>query len=235
MYGTHAIPAIITHEETKLKFEVSGKKIVYSRFLQDEKIKDKIIIGNKKKILISPVEPLLLPKEISTHFLVEFNQSITLEPRIKQDVYLTFPIEIGVFIQDEAHEKIIDVFSFNQQKYTLYGDPRQGVVCRYWKSEVYFEEPKLAPLYLGIVKLRLENDTANWVDVTRCVLNAFGIKIFYNDAKVLIEAHMRVTDFGVAEVEVLHKTSQKKMVKAHELITRKISLGSNRFVMLEGI
>lgn len=235
MYGSHIIPTIISHEEARLELEASGKKIVYRRFLKEQKIVEKIIIGNKKKILISPVEPLLLPKEISTHFMIEFSQPITLEPHIKHDVYLTFPIEIGVYVQNENHDSIIDVFSFNEQKYTLYGDPRQGVVCRYWKSEVYFEEPELAPLHFGIVKLRLENNTSNWVDVSRCVLNAFGIKIFYNEVKVLIEAEMKVIDAAIAEVEVFNKTTQKKMVKAHELITRKISLGSNRFVMLEGI
>ena len=235
MFGSYAIPGVIEYKGTRIEIKTSEKKIYYQRFSDGVLAKEKVIIGTKKKISITPVEPLELPKEISTHFLVELKQAITLEPHVQQEIFLTFPIEIGVFIQDQGSGGIIDVFSNNSQKYTLYGDPRQGVLCRYWKSDVYFEEPELDYFDLGIIKLKLKNDTAYWTTITNCVFSGYGIKIFYNNKKAIFEAQMKVIDNGIAEVEVSNKTNEKKMIKAQEIMTKKLAIGLNRFVMLEGI
>jgi hypothetical protein len=57
MFGTHAIPLSLKNEEFSLLIEKEGGLFVYKREAGKEK-KEKIILGDKKKILINPVEPL---------------------------------------------------------------------------------------------------------------------------------------------------------------------------------
>ncbi|MFN3268860.1 MAG: DUF432 domain-containing protein, partial [Zestosphaera sp.] len=97
-------------------------------------------------ILINPVEPINLPKPLTDFILLEFTEPIIIAPSSTIITYSTFPIEIGVFVVDRKNTELLDVFSLVSQKYTLYGTPRSGVVCRYWRTRISTGLPEVEML-----------------------------------------------------------------------------------------
>jgi len=55
-----------------------------------------------------------------------------IKPNAVETIYLKFPIEIGVFAKDGGKVTVVDVFTFDKPKYTLYGNPKSDVVCRWF-------------------------------------------------------------------------------------------------------
>jgi len=117
------------------------------------------------------------PKELTPHFLIEFERSVFIEPSARRTVFVKFPVEIGVFVHGKKDFQILDVLTLNKQKFTLYGDVVSGVICKYWKSEVYSTIPDTNPVYEGVIELNITNTTARWVEVTKAVFAAYGMKI----------------------------------------------------------
>ncbi|MGE4494821.1 MAG: DUF432 domain-containing protein, partial [Methanosarcina sp.] len=118
---------------------------------------EKLVLGDRKRIIINPVEPLNTPKEITPNLLIEFEKTVLLAGGEKRQIFLTFPVEIGVFISDigDKNPQLIDVLSLSRQKFTLYGEVSNGVVCKHWKSRLYSVSPDLNPLQEGVMELTL--------------------------------------------------------------------------------
>ena len=103
------------------------------------------------------------------------------EPGATQKIYAKYPLEIGVFISRNENFKILDIFTLMKQKFTLYGGPSRGVICKYWRSAVYSSIPSVNPIHEGVVELSITNTSAKWVEVTKAVFNAYGMKMYYSD------------------------------------------------------
>jgi hypothetical protein len=196
-----------------------GDVIVYRR---DEV--EKVI--SKCKLLANPVEPVNLPKCITNLILIEFPTFI-LKPKESKTIFIKFPIEIGVFAIDKSH-KLIDIITFVNQKYTLYGDVKSGVVCRYHRSDLNFELPKVDPLKEGILKLKIENRCDDWVEMSRVVLNVRGMEIYYKDF-AFSSAKVVVLNKGTAETEFVDERV-RGMNKSITLFS-----GKSKFLMEWGL
>jgi len=66
MYGYYNIPLRIEKEGISLSVEKEGEILVYRRECLDEKV-EKVLLASNSKILLSPVEPLSKPKEITPY------------------------------------------------------------------------------------------------------------------------------------------------------------------------
>lgn len=234
MFGKKKIPFQIEKNGTKLQIVSHGeKKFLYQREMNETKIQ-KTLLTNAEEVLICPIEPVMLPKEISNHLLIELEDPIFLQANLKQKVYLQFPIEIGVFLKHDADPELIDVFSYITPEYSLYGDPRSGVICRYCKSSVYYEKPVTEFLKYGIISVLLENNHSHFVQINQILFNAFGMKIFYDERTIEMKAKMKITDKTMAETDFISRISGLK--KSQEIITqKKLSISSTKALMLEGI
>ena len=95
---------------------------MYKRTFGENKV-EKQIIGDGKYIIINPVEPLNTPKELTSNMLIEFEKSLLLAGGTIKTIFLTFPIEISVFISEKENNNLLllDVFTQARQKFTLYG------------------------------------------------------------------------------------------------------------------
>ena len=85
---------------------------------------EKLILGDGKHLIINPVEPLNTPKEITPNLLIEFEKTLLLAGGAKKKIFLTFPIEIGVFISDKENKnlQLLDVLSSGETEiYSLWG------------------------------------------------------------------------------------------------------------------
>ncbi len=199
MYGYHDLPVDVEKEGISISMERVGERWVYRRKFGDEEV-EKLILGDEKRLIINPVEPLNTPKEITPNLLIEFEKTLLIGAGEKKQVFLTFPVEIGIFISEKSNKnlEILDVLSLVRQKFTLYGEVSNGVVCKYWKSRVYTSPPDLDPLQEGVLELTLRNSSSEWAKISKAVFSAYGMKLYY-DGAVFMKARMDILNKNSAE------------------------------------
>jgi len=235
MFGKYDIPSSIVQEGISLSIEREGDSLRYRRECKGEKV-EKILLTTNGKILVNPIEPLNKPKELTPYLLIEFGNALVVEPRATQRVFIKFPIEIGVFISKDQDFEILDVCTLVKQKFTLYGDPRTGFICKHFTSDVYPLLPSADRLTEGVIDLNITNTTASWAEVTKAVFNAYGMKIYYSDNLVSMRANMKVKGAQVAENDFIDSSLETGMKKSLELYaSRKLSITSTKFVMELGL
>lgn len=191
---------------------------------------ERILVSNTGEVVINPVEPVNLPKEITDFLLVEFSPMM-IEPGASRTVYLKFPVEIGVFVESARDIEVLDVFAFGTQKYTLYGSPTNGVIARYYESAVYPEIPQADPFREGVMELSIHNTCREWVEVSRVVFESTDMKIYYGDF-VAATATMKLLTRTMAETDFVDAPLRPGMVKSVELYTaRKIPAIDRGYLM----
>jgi hypothetical protein len=235
MYGSYELPLEIVREGITLSLVREGDTLLYRSACADKRV-EKILLASTGKVIINPVEPLNKPKELTPYLLIEFGRTLMVEPGATRTIFVTYPIELGVFIAQGNHGDLLDILTLVKQKFTLYGDPRSGVICKYWRSEVYSMVPSVDPLQEGVVVLSMTNTTTGWVEVTQAIFNAYGMKIYYNDELVSMRATMKIMSGTLAETDFIDAPLQEGMKKSLELYTaRKLPGVGTKFVMEVGI
>ena len=219
MYGVYDYDFKFENEEITLGVEKKGGFLKYTRWLGNGKndIVEKILASDAGKIIVNPVEPLNLPKEITNHLEIQF-EPVVVEPNSFKKIYLKFPIEIGVFAATKKSIEVLDIFSLNSQKYSLYGAPDSGVICRWYKSDVFADIPKTDLLREGVIELNIQNTSHEWVEVCRVVFESYGMKIYYGDSVSMV-ATIRIINRMVAETNFINKPIKDGMKKSLELYT----------------
>jgi hypothetical protein len=235
MYRYYDAPFKIVKDGITLTLEKEGERLLYRSVCADKEV-EKIILASDGKVLINPVEPLNKPKELTRYLLIEFERSLVVGPGSTKRIFVTYPIEIGVFIAGSTQFEIIDILTLVKQKFTLYGDPRSGVICKYWGSEVYSSLPSVDPLHEGVIELSMTNTTTWWVEVAKAIFNAYGMKSYYNDDLVSMKATMKIMSKTLAETDFVDAPLQEGMKKSLELYTvRRLPVVGTKFVMEVGL
>ncbi|MDY7031876.1 MAG: DUF432 domain-containing protein [Thermodesulfobacteriota bacterium] len=234
-FGRYDIPLSIKREGISISMEKHADVLVYKRETPYETM-ERVLLADNAQILINPVEPLNTPKEITPFLHIEFEKVLVLEPKVSKVVCITFPIEIGVFISGSKDLESLDIFSLEKQKFTLYGDPSNGIICRSWGSDVHPVIPPLNPLHSGVLSLKIINTTGKWLQVSQAVFNAYGMKIYYNKDVVSMKASMRIMSNRTAETDFMDSPIIAEMENSLELYTvRKLVVTSTKYVMEAGI
>ncbi|MDO9517908.1 MAG: DUF432 domain-containing protein [Methanosarcinaceae archaeon] len=235
MFGSYNCPVSIEKENLLISLETEGDVKYYRRECLDNEV-EKIVLNGNGNILFNPVEPVNLPKEITSYLLIEFERSFMVEPGTTRKIYIKFPVEVGVFISAKKKYEVIDVFTMVNQKFILYGDPRSGIICKYWLSDVYFSLPSADPMLEGVIELEIMNTTIHWAELTRVVFNAYAMKIYYGDDIVSMKAKMKIMAGEIAETDFVNSPINKGMKKSVELYTtrRVVALGT-KFLMEKGL
>jgi hypothetical protein len=235
MFGQYDIPIQIDQEGITVSVQKEGEKILYMRECLGESI-EKILVASSGKLLLNPVEPVNKPKALASYLLIEFANTLQVEPKGTMNIFLTFPIEIAVYISADEEFEVVDAFALARQKFTLYGDPINGVICKYWKSTIYTAEPSLNRIEEGVIGLTIANTTADWVEVTKAVFNAYGMKLYFDDKRVSMKANMKLKGGVSAETECMDEPLVEGMTKSIEMYTvGKLSVTKKKFIMEFGL
>ena len=236
IFGQIGIPATWSQGPLLLKTTYDEKTIRYCRKLEDETVEKKIVLKRETKFIINPVEPVNTPKPLTTHLLIELDHPVVIEPQSDCTLFLTCPVEFGVFINDRNKNRLIDVFSLEPQKYTLYGNPKDGVICRYWRSEVHLSLPAVSPYVNGVMELSIINDTPYWSEISRAVFDSYLMTLFYNDEMILMKGNMKIVDKEVAETGFENGLPGQGMEQSIELYSlSKLNIIKTVFVMEHGL
>ncbi len=236
MFGLYSSPLNMEIEGAFLSMEPYNDSLIYRRWglLGNT---ERLLLRKSCSILLNPVEPVNTPKRLTHFLLVNFKKTLILEPGASKNIYITFPIEIGVFVSHGKDDfEVIDIFSFSRLKYTLYGAPSNGIICKYWESDVFLSPPDTDPWYTGCIDLKIVNDTEHMVEVSRSLFNAYSMKIYYKGNNVLMKAVMKVQSRNIAETESVNCSGKTRFKKATELyISSKLRVIGSRCIMEYGI
>ena len=229
MYGYYKPPFSVEQEGISISVENDGEHWIYRRTLGTDKV-EKIILADGKRLIINPVEPLNTPKEITPNLLIEFEKTLLLAGGAKRRIFLTFPIEIGVFISDKGDRNIqlLDVMTLARQKFTLYGEVSNGVLCKHWKSKIYSISPSPNSLQEGIMELTLRNTSSDWASISKAVFSAYGMKLYYgSDGDAFMRARMDILNRNTAETsfELQHISGELKSSPLRDFKARKEAFG----------
>jgi len=209
--------------------ERNGGLLTYRRRCEGQTF-ERLLVSKTGEIVINPVEPVNLPKEITNFLQIEFTPMV-FEPGASQTVYLKFPVEIGVFLEAARDIDVLDVFGLGTQKYTLYGSPTGGVVARWYRSAVYTEVPAVECLSEGVMELSIHNASHEWVEISCAVFDSTDMKIYYSDF-VATTAAMKVISTTLAETDFIDAPLRPGMVKSVELhVARKIPVINRGYLM----
>lgn len=215
MYGRYDYSYHFQNDEISFGIEKKGNFFRYFREIAGGEKVEKTLLSDFGRIIVNPVEPLNLPETI-THFLeIEF-PSVFIEPFSRKEIYLTFPIEIGVFVAAKKDIQVLDIFSFHPQKYSLYGTPSEGIVTRWHRSEVHENLPELDHHKTGVIKLILVNNHREWVEISRVVLDGNGMKLYYGEVVSMI-ARMKILTPKIAETDFTDTALLEGQMKSLEL------------------
>lgn len=220
--------------DVEIRFERDGKLFRYVR--EGDGRVEKNVFSTSGRVIVNPVEPVNLPKRITNFLLVKFSRSFIAEPKSSTEVFLTFPVEIAAFVAAKRSVGLVDVFSLVRPKYTLYGNPRNGIICRFWESDVHFEIPEVEYYREGVMKLRITNSDDDWIEISNLVFDIYGMKIYYDESLVCTTASANITSPKVAETMFIERAIRDGMKKSLELYTaRRIGVPRNRYVMEWGL
>jgi hypothetical protein len=202
VFGHHSGDFSHVEKDLAITIDRSGPVQRYTRRCGESRIETLLAIKPDAVIIISPVEPVNLPEEIAHHLEIVFPR-IILQPGEIMTVCLKFPVEIGVFLQTGTDTSVIDIFSLNSAKYSLYGQPVTGLITRYYESDI-FQEPPVTDMHReGVMTLTLRNRYAGAVEVSRAVFECNGMKLFHGSyvgmraVMEIISSAIAVTSFEV--------------------------------------
>jgi hypothetical protein len=231
MFGTHDIPVEFREGEISVSLHREQDVLIYHRECLGDAC-DKRMFSKAENILMVPTEPVTQPKAITPYLFIKFDKTLLLEPESTARIYVTFPVEIGVFVSAGGKLQFIDGFTLSQKKFTLYGEPSVGRICRYWSSGVHATIPDVDGLREGIMEVNIQNTDTDWVEVKKAVFNAYGIKIFYGQGMVSMKSNMKLRPGDTAETSFESSPIKAGMTKSAERYAlKKISVATGKFVM----
>lgn len=235
MYGVYSLSDLrIDLEDLKIRVEKEGYFYRYFRTFGNSKVEK--IIFDDAKVYVNPVEPVNLPRNITKYLYIGFKKPFLIPPASKAEIYLTFPIEIAVILKKEESVEDIDIFSFLSSKFALYGEPRGGIIGRYWESDVFSKIPEVNPFREGILKLKITNLSNSWCEVSKAVFDVHGMEIYYNKSAVSSIAEMRIHSKRVADTYFIDEPLFRDMTGSLELYSGKfIPVLGAKFTMEGGI
>ncbi|WP_370573143.1 DUF432 domain-containing protein [Methanomethylovorans sp.] len=236
MFGVYESPFNMEIEDVSISVEIHENSLIYRRWGSLGST-EKLLLQESCSFLLNPIEPVNMPKRLTHFLLVDFQKTVILEPGATRKVYITFPIEVGVFVSHEKEEfELIDIFSFARLKYTLYGVPSNGIICKYWKSDVSLSPPDTNPLHTGYIDLKIVNDTDHMIEINKAIFNAYGMKIYYEENKVVMKAVMKIPSRKLAETEFIHCPGKGRFKKAMELyVSSKLRVSGTKCIMEYGL
>ncbi len=233
-YGYYDYASVLESNIFCLKFEGKNNLFKYFREVSNSEVKSSIFSSKTiDNILIQPSEPLNwdFPK---TFLMVEFKEAISLLPESELNGFVEIPISVAVIINVSRKSIPIDLFRITPLKFALYGNPHNGIICHYWKSEFYFNPftPKIFETCL--LEIGLQNQSSSLIKLTKLVFDFAYIQIFFNESLAKASSKVKIQSESYCETEFVKPIEIDNFQQSLDLIPTKF-LSSSKFVMLNGL
>jgi hypothetical protein len=220
MFGKVDLPFNYGSDRNSINIKLFKGGILYRRVTGSKEV-EKRIYSSKARVWLSPVKPFNCPKMITSTLMVELGRTLVVPPKQVKTVFLRFPVEIAVIASREGKDKVIDVFTDNPPKYSMYGDIKEGVMCRYYGSDVYVKPPRTDANKEGLLEVRVKNSTSEWREVSMLVFEGILMKIYYSNTLVSGKAKANIIDDEKVETSFSSAPLKEDQKKAFEILTQK--------------
>ncbi|MCE4614109.1 MAG: DUF432 domain-containing protein [Desulfurococcales archaeon] len=176
----------------------------YQRLTSTGEAVSTAVLPGDSVLLAEPSMPIFLPFQYESEaLLIRLSEPVYVTPNYTSVFYLEAPFDVVVYDEDG---EIIDIFTVEDPKYGLYGDPNNGVVCRYGKSGVYVSEEEI-PRGKAVLPVKVRNSFHTTLKITLIVvpyrlLKAYYTKegkIYYSIAKIELEDKNRAVVYASKE------------------------------------
>jgi hypothetical protein len=181
VFGKYDLSFEISEADVTLSMTGEGRHRRYRRRCGSDET-ELMVSATRGNVVVCPVEPVNMPDpQVTEHLQIELETPFIIQPGGRDTIFLKFPVEVGVFLVDKKDIERIDLFTKTPLKYTLYGPPESGIVCKWWKSPVLTEQPDVEKLYEGVMRVDIRNHYHEWVEIRKLVFCGVEMKIFYGD------------------------------------------------------
>lgn len=233
-WGGYDLPLEIVTPQVTISLQKIKGGVRYSREKGEDRV-SKVILSDYGNLYLNPTEPLNTPKAITSYLLLEFKEPVIVDPKTSTDVLVTVPVETAcLFYHNERDFTIIDIFSLTPPKFTLYGNVDKGLVCKYWKTDIYSSLPQVDPQRIGVMELNIINNSSRWVEVSRALFSAYGMKIYYKADLVSLKASMKIINERISETDFFDAPLEAGMESSIELFSQRRILFGSKMIMEEG-
>lgn len=236
-FGNYELPLEISSEFLSISVGLIDGIIVYKRLSFDVAVEKKIL-ANNPDFIIHPVEPIFPDKKIAGHLLIETTDKIELAPEISRTIFVIIPVHLGVFALEGKQSDLIDIISYYPEKYTLYGDPHHGLMCRYFKSDVFLTKPATDYIREAVLEINLINNSGSWIELNCLVFDCSRMTVHFDSDEVISKAKVKVINQIVAETDFEEIKSGKEYEKSLQVYQQKrlmLSPTSKSFIMEYGL
>jgi len=232
VFGEFTPPCRFEQAGLSLSLEMKEGHYQYRRELAGEVVEKSISVG-LSRLLVHPVEPFYTGSDVAGHLELEF-PALTIEPGATETIFLTFPVEVGVFVEGLRDTEILDSFSVTPTKYSLYGTPHHGVITRFARTGRHREIPAVDGTRDGVLRLTIRNTLPEWTTVSRVVLDGPEMHLWSSEFAGL-SAVMRITGREAAEVTGIDRPLKGGMGRAHDFFTERRILRLGTAARLPGM
>jgi len=141
--------------------------------------------------------------EVSTHLLLKLSRPIVVAPNSSINIYVKMPISVGVYVFGGEAQKLVDFFGPRPYKYALYGTTSSGMVCRFYRTDVFPELPG-AELWEASTRITVENSSDDFIEVKCIVFPILNTMIYIDDlGRAYVEAaHMHISKDGLGVISL---------------------------------
>ena len=163
----------------------------YSRGDSEGNLSEKIIptTSNSLTIELSPIRPLNHPAKRTSYMYLDFASPVFLSESMSATIFVTCPIEIGVFLVHGGNKDSLDWFTCNpsNSRFGLFGTPELGTLCKYVKSDTVQSYDDSTPFINGVMKINLKNELESGKSVSRSVFPLSDYTLYYKNNLVIFD------------------------------------------------
>lgn len=247
LFGRHLVSA---RGAERLELNIKQNKILvlpdrnnpscflYQRYFANHLVTEVKMISRQDSVILGvfPIPALLTPKPLAKYVYLRFKSPVLMEQRSESIFYSTMPIEVAIYRQHEDEELLVDAFRTLKQRYSLYGSPERGVLCRY--KEVNIDPAKInisAQKYEeALLKIIVRNGIDNIVRISKVVIPMQNVVLDHNDDETVlpgaVEMHLDQA-FGQDVVNVRLVDTKVKRADKTSVVGKEDSLA---FIMDAG-
>ena len=212
-YGVHTV-------EDKLEFHLPNSHILLERISDDKfhykrinssDVVEKIISVRTPNLEMEfiPTHPLYTPSYKTDYMFLRLVQPIFVSRNSVTDIFVSIPIENGLFFTGNEIREPFDVFSCEPaySRYALYGDPDQGTLCKYAKVMINTQEDKFDQYIRGRLKITIDNELDTGISLGKIVFPIQDHDIYYNQIDAAFDdLKINVKDrLGVKVVDIVQQ------------------------------
>ena len=188
---SQSLDFVFPNVTVKIK-KISDNVFSYMKKDADDNISEIMIPSKSSKIVLefSPIRPINYPAKRTSYVYLDLETPVFLSEGSAATIFVTCPIEIGVFLVHDGRKDSLDWFTCDptNSRFGLYGTPESGTLCKYAKSAIVESYDDSIPFINGVLEINIQNELNEGYSVSKIVFPISDHSLYYNESKAIIDS-----------------------------------------------